>query len=95
MNARTDSAALALPVRLTSPYARTITVAPYGFPMECEYEYDGGEVPIFWPIEHAYPGSPPNASLLTCRIGGVEVYDMLKHEQIERIEDAILEQLES
>ena len=81
-------------IQLASLRSFSTVVSPYGFPMECEYEYDEGESPIFWPTEQAHPGSPPNVQLLSCRIGGVEVYDMLKPEQCERIEETILEQLE-
>jgi hypothetical protein len=83
-----------LPITIISPRARTAVVDVYGFPMECEYEYDEGEAPIFWPTEAAHPGCPPNAELLACRVGGVDIYEMLKPGQIERIEDAILEQLQ-
>ena len=81
-------------VALTSLRARSATVAPYDFPMEVTYEYDEGEAPIFWPTELAHPGSPPNAVLLSCKVGGVEIYEMLSSSQIERIEDEILQQLE-
>jgi hypothetical protein len=83
-----------LPITIISQRAKTAVVQPYGFPMECEYEYDEGEAPIYWPTELAHPGCPPNAELMACRVGGVDIYEMLKHEQIERIEDAILSQLE-
>ena len=71
-----------------------MVVSPWDFPMVCEYEYDCGEVPIFWPTELAHPGSPSNVTLLSCKVAGVEVYDMLSNDQIERIEEAILDQVE-
>lgn len=83
-----------LPIQLISPYSHTAIVSPYGFPMEVEYEYDEGEAPILGDLEFAHPGYPPNASLLSCRIGGHEVYDMLSPQQIETIEEAILRTLE-
>lgn len=94
MNAFTKEEAGAIPVRITSRFAQTATVEPYGFPMVCEYEWDEGESPIFWPTDAAHPGAPPNASLLSCKVMGVDIYDMLKPEQIERIEEAIIEQTE-
>lgn len=90
MNARADFPML----RLTSPNARTTVVAPYGFDLECEYEYDEGESPILWPTDFAHPGSPPNAALLSCKVNGAELMEMLSPTQIERIEEAILSQLE-
>lgn len=82
-------------LKIASPRAMTTIVTPYDFPMVVEYEYDEGEPSIFWPTERAHPGSPPNASLLSCKVGGVNVYDMLSPDQIERIEEAILSQLEN
>lgn len=81
-------------LKIASPRAMTTIVAPYDFPMVVEYEYDEGESAIFWPTERAHPGSPPNASLLSCKVGGVDIYEMLSSDQIERIEDVILEQHE-
>lgn len=81
-------------LRIVSQSAQTATVSPYGFDMECEYEYDEGEAPILWPTEIAHPGTPPNAELLACRVGGVDLMDMLSSAQVARVEDAILEQLE-
>lgn len=88
-----------LRLRLTSPYAHTVTVSPWGFEMECEYEYDEGESPVMWPTERAHPGSPPNVQLLSCRVGGVEIFDYIQNpwlseKQIERIEELILRHIE-
>lgn len=94
MTAFTPSEAAALPVRLSSPYARTMVVEPYGFPMLVEFEYQEGESAIFWPTEFAHPGSPDNAVLLSCKVGGVDLMDMLSSKQVDRIEEAILEALE-
>ena len=97
MTAFTKSEAAALPVRLSSPYARTIEVNPYDLeqPMVCEFEFDPGEDPIVTGgPDNWHPGSPPNVVLLSCRIGGVLVDDMLSLQQTERIEEAILEALE-
>jgi hypothetical protein len=82
------------PIRFSSLSARIARVEPYGFPMECEYEYDEGEPAIYWPTDAAHPGSPPNVTLLACQVGGVNVYEMLSNDQIERIEEAILELIE-
>lgn len=95
MNARTEPSALALPIRLTSPYAKTIEVTCYGVPMEVSFEHDPGESPIVTGgPDNWHPGTPPNAALLSCRIGGVEVLDMLTAAQVARVEETILEALE-
>lgn len=81
-------------IRIVSPRSHTAVVDPYGFPMEVEYEYDPGEPCIFWPTELAHPGSPPTCQLLSCKVNGQDIYEMLKPEQIERIEDSILDHTE-
>lgn len=81
-------------IALASLRSFSTTVSPWDFPMEVTYEYEEGEIPIFWPTELAHPGSPPNVALLSCRVGGVDITEMLKPEQQERIEEAILDQLE-
>jgi hypothetical protein len=95
MNARSSLEVLDLPIRLTSPYARTAVVEPWGFCMTCEYEYEEGEAPTIADGEFDHPGSPANVALLSCTVGGVDIMEMLKLEQQERIEEAILELLEN
>lgn len=96
MSSFTPSEAAALPVRLSSPYARTIEVNPYDLaqPMVCEVEYEPGESAIFWPTEFAHPGSADHVVLLTCKVAGVDLMDLLSSNQIDRIESAVLEALE-
>mgnify|MGYP006136825797 FL=1 len=96
MTSFTQSEAAALPVRLSSPYARTIEVNPYDLsePMVCEYEATEEEPAILWPTELAHPGSPAEVCLLVCKVAGVDLMDLLSGKQIERIESAILEALE-
>lgn len=81
-------------LRIVSPRAQSTTVEPYGFPMDCEFEYEEGEPTIYWPTDAAHPGSPPNVQLLACNVGGVNLYPMLSLTQINRIEEAILDQVE-
>ena len=81
-------------IRLSSPRERTVTVAPYGFDMECGVEYDEGEMAVLWPTELACPGTPPNVTLLYCMVGDTDLMDMLSSSQITRIENAVLEQIE-
>jgi hypothetical protein len=83
-----------IPVRISSPRERTATVAPWGFDMDCSYEYDEGEPPTIQYGEFDHPGSPANVALLSCRVGGVDITEMLDLDRQERIEEAILNQLE-
>jgi hypothetical protein len=69
------------------------TVNVWGFEMIAEYEYDPGESPCYDVESNPGPGSPPNATLCGCRVGGVQIVEMLSPDQIERIEEKILEQM--
>ena len=65
------------------------TVNPYGFDMTCSYHYepacgDGWNEPLY----------PESVSLTTCFVGDVDIYSMLSPNQIERIEDCLLRQVE-
>ena len=79
------------PARLRVENEHRATVSPYGFPMVCEFEFYEGEMAIFWPTEFAHPGTPDSCQLLQAFVGGVDVYEMLSSEQIERIEETYLE----
>ncbi len=83
-----------LPIQLVSPYSRTTVVAPWGFAMECDYEYDEGEPEVRGSLEFSHPGTPPNAALLSCKVGGVDITEMLSLDQRDRIEEFILDQME-
>jgi hypothetical protein len=87
MNAR-------IPLRIVAQNQHSMIVAPWDFSIRAVYEYDEGEAPIWSPLERAHPGTPPNAQLLEAWVGGVDIYEMLRPEQIERLEDAILESTE-
>jgi hypothetical protein len=81
--------------RLQITYAcRTALVKPWGFEMECDYEYEPGESPCYDVDACPGPGYPANASLVACRVAGVDITDMLDVCQREFIEETILEQLE-
>lgn len=95
MNARTDPAFDDLQITLTSTRFHSIVVSPWGFPLEADYEHDPGEDPVVsGGPDNWHPGTPPNVEVIACRIGGVDVTDMLGHQQRERIEDEILRALE-
>lgn len=81
-------------IAIASLRSHSTTVSPYDFPMEVTYTLDEGEPAIFWPTELAHPGSPPVVELHSCKVGGVDIYEMLSLGQIERIEDEILDQVE-
>jgi hypothetical protein len=80
-------------IHLTSTRERTAVVAPWGFDMECSYEYDEGEPPTIQYGEFDHPGTPANVALLSCKVGGVDLMDMLSLRQQNHIEDSILEQI--
>lgn len=67
-------------------------VKPFGFDMVVEYDYDPGE-PGIPSGDEAHPGTAAEACLCACRVGGVNIFNMLDDWQLERIETAILEQL--
>lgn len=74
---------------------KTVELEVWGVPMVCIFDYQDGESPIFWPTEQAHPGSPPECVLESCKVGGVELIDMLSFEQVERLEEKAVEQLET
>lgn len=66
-----------------------IDITVYGVPMSVMYEYDAGEDPVFsGPL--AGPGTPSAVYLQRVMVGGVDIYDMLSSEQMDRIEETIL-----
>lgn len=67
----------------------TVTVTYRGVEMECSYEYDPGE-----PSTQMHPGWPENATLCKCKVGGVDILEMLSNRQRDEIECAILEACE-
>jgi hypothetical protein len=73
----------------------TATVDPYGFDMECTFEWIEGEAPIYEPMDYAHPGSPSSCVLMACKVNGQDIYEMLNSKQIDRIEGAIVDQMEA
>lgn len=67
----------------------TTTVSPWGFPMEVTFEWDEGE-----PRTFSHPGSPPNAELLECYVGGVSIMRMLTADLLIKIEAACMDYME-
>ena len=67
----------------------TLAFSYRGIPMECDYEYDPGE-----PATSTHPGWPENATLCKCKVGGVDILEMLSNRQRDEIEIAILEVLD-
>lgn len=72
---------------------RQATVSPYDFNMDCTFEYTEGEPLVMWG-DYPHPGSPAYCVLIACRVGGVDIYEMLDDKQIERIEALLLEEME-
>ena len=80
-------------LRIVSTDSATAVVSPWGFDLECTYEYQAAEMPVLFG-DNSHPGSPANAQLLTCKVGGIEITDMLSNGQRERIEEALISQME-
>ncbi len=78
---------------IVHPFTQSTVVSPWGFELATDFEYQEGEPPIR-DIEHAHPGYPPNAILVRCSVGGIDITEMLSLSQRERIEEAILAQIE-
>jgi hypothetical protein len=62
-----------------------LTVSPWGFNIEVTACLDHGE-----PATYEHPGWPPECSIESARVGGVNVYDMLDNWQLTRLEEAVL-----
>lgn len=67
----------------------TIELSPFGYPMELEYEWDKGELPILFPLDESHPGSPAGAVLIEARVGGHNIINELSFSHITFIEAAI------
>ena len=68
---------------------QSIDITAYGIPMSVIYDYEPGELPVF-SGPHAGPGCAPSVYLLSVKVGGVDIYEMLSTEQMQRIEETIL-----
>lgn len=65
-----------------------------GVPMTCEYEFYPEATPILNDIYGGDPGWPAYSSLISCMVGGIDIYEMLSPKQIDRIEAALTAQME-
>ena len=83
----TDDFLSRLSIRPTNEH--TAVVSPYGFPMEVTFEYFDGEAPT-----QDHPGAPDDCQILSCRVGGIDINDMLSPVQTDRICEAITEQVQ-
>jgi hypothetical protein len=82
-------------IQLSSLRERIAQVSPWGFPMEVSYEFEEGEPPILSASGNFdHPGYPANVAMLSCRVGGVDITEMVRNEQQERIEEAVLRLIE-
>lgn len=66
------------------------SITAWGIPMDVEYDYSPGESAVKWG-DFPHPGYPASASLLSVKVGGVDIMEMLDDEQTQRIESAVLE----
>ena len=81
-------------LNLVSASLRAATVAPWDFPMCCIFEYYPGEPLGNAPLFGGPVPNPSSAQLMSCSVNGRNIMDMLSSGQIERIEDALVDQLE-
>lgn len=81
-------------LRIVAQNAHSAIVDVWGFPMECDFDYEEGEAPVWSDVTGGHPGSPSNAVLVGCAVGGVSIYDMLSSDQIERLEEACIQAME-
>lgn len=60
-------------------------VRPWGFDIDVDFELDEGELP--GPLN---PGVEPYCVILSAKVGGIEVYEMLDNAQLMRLEAAVM-----
>lgn len=73
-------------------YAAEVNPWDLSQPLMCEYQYDEGEpARVGGPPDSWHPGYPPCVEITSCKLGGVELIDMLSSKQRETLEEAILE----
>lgn len=80
--------------RIQSLTARETEVTYCGVRMVVSFEYEPEERALWSPVHGGIPGSPANAILISAKVGGVDIAEMLSNEQREHIEDLILEQMQ-
>lgn len=66
------------------------SIKAWDIPMDVEYDFTPGESAVKWG-DYPHPGWPASADLLSVKVGGVDILEMLDDEQIQRIESAVLE----
>jgi hypothetical protein len=59
-------------------------VKPWGFDIDVDFELDEGELP--GPLN---PGVDPFVIILSAKVGGIEIYEMLGDAQLLRLEAAV------
>lgn len=67
------------------PAKMSVTVEPWGFPLEVFYDFDEGDAPTL-----TNPGTEPFCVILEAHVGGVDIYEMLKDAQILQLEEYVL-----
>jgi len=71
----------------------TASITYCDVPMVVEFELVKGEPTILWG-DNAHPGSPDCAEISSVLIGGVEVYEMLSNDQLDRIEEKVRDDMD-
>jgi len=60
-------------------------VRPWGFDIDVDFELDEGEPPTM-----TSPGYDPFVIILSAKVGGIEIYEMLGDAQLMRLEAAVM-----
>jgi hypothetical protein len=81
-------------LQIVHPAHYTAVVSPWGFDMECDYSYDPGESANYDLRSNPAPGTPANAELIACRVGSIDITEMVSLCQREFIEEKLIEQME-
>ncbi len=67
--------------------ARETLVTLWGIIFDCQYLHEKGQA-----MTLTDPSFPEGAILTVCKVGGVDIFEMLNKDQTLRIEEAILNQ---
>mgnify|MGYP001055439397 CR=1 FL=1 len=79
-----------LPITRSSTAMLSRVMLPDPFDTWIDYEADPGEREIRYPVDDAHPGYPPSVEIYHVWVHGVDIYEWLVPEQIEKITEAVL-----
>lgn len=56
-----------------------------------DYAADPGEEPVLYPVDDAHPGYSAGVEIYHVWVGGIDIYEWLVPEQIEKITETVME----